>query len=324
MIASKNGFDATSDSNTAMAEHGGKQDDLEVVGSREARIGSAGRAKYKGEGSSLGNKLLVALPILHVTMSIIFVTCSYIYAYEKHGNSFMENGHNVPFISDLGNDKPQSSLFTFGMVVTALLSLFIVATRYFQVKHFFVKYDGKLNTASFIFGAVFVLGKIIASCFQMSTQRETHFVGAGLYVILASVYASIQTFITYKNRQLFGKQRSAIIAISRALLSLGMIIGTVIFLVFLLPDLVKHNKSGESVSQGAEWFFAVCKMFFMLTFVVDFWYLHPRWLLIKPNNEAFSDLVLSNVATENGTAAVATIVKDAPVPNDNALEIIKE
>lgn len=276
-------------------------DDGGIVMKTKPDVSLASRPKYKWRGPSLGNKLLIAMPICHVFLSAIFTIFSYVYAYEKHGNSFIEG--TIAFISDLGDKKPQSSLFTFGMVLTAFLSLGIVLTRYFQVKHFFVKYDGALNLASLLVGILFVLGKILTSCFQLSSQRETHFAGAAIYVLFASVYAVIQTLITYKNRTLFGK-RVLILIVSRVLLTSGMVIGTVLFLIFLHPDLLKYNKNGLAVSQGSEWFFAVCKMLFMLTFVADFWYLHPRWLLIKPNNEIVSELVLSNLNCENGTTPV--------------------
>ena len=288
------------DNAKATATNGGLPNDAKDLSGNGFDYKFKDRPKYRSQGTSLGNKLLIAMPILHVIITLSFVIGSYFYADDKYGSSFMEKGHDVPFISELGDKQPQSSLFTFGMVVTAFISLSIVITRYFQVKHFFVKYDGRLNIASLIVGVGFVFGKILCSCFQAASQREVHFVGAGIYVILACVYAGIQTFITFKNRMLFGRKETIIIAL-RMFFTLGMTIGTVLFLIFLHPDLVKYNKSGKSVSQGAEWFFAVCKMLFMLTFVSDFWYLHPRWLLIKPNNEALSDLVLSNFAAENGS-----------------------
>ena len=261
-----------------------------------------GRTKYRAQGSSLGNKILIAIPILHIVLSLLFVIGSYLYARDISGTSFMEQGHNVPFISELGNKQPQSSLFTFGLVLTSFTSLGIVATRFFQVKHFFVKYDGRLNVAALVVGMVFILGKIMTACFQQTSQRAVHFTAAAVYVLLASVYAVIQTFISYKNRTLYCRRENLVLLL-RVFCTLGMILGTILFLVFLLPDLRKYNKSGKSVSQGGEWFLVVCKMLFMLSFVSDFWYLHPRWLLIKPSNETVSDLVLSNLNVENGTAA---------------------
>jgi len=261
-----------------------------------------GKTKYRAQGSSLGNRILIAIPVLHIVLSLLFVIGSYFYARDVSGTSFMEQGNNVPFISELGDKQPQSSLFTFGLVLTSFTSLGIVATRFFQVKHFFVKYDGRLNVASLVVGMVFILGKVMTACFQQTSQRAVHFTAAAVYVLLASVYAVIQTFITYKNRTLYCRRENLILLL-RLFCTLGMISGTILFLVFLLPDLRKYNKSGKSVSQGGEWFFVVCKMLFMLSFVSDFWYLHPRWLLIKPNNETLSDLVLSNLNVDNGNAA---------------------
>ena len=284
--------------------------DLGITTNRDFESRMFDRTTYRAQGSSLGNKILIAVPIVHIVVSLLFIIGSYFYARDTSGTSFMEQGNNVAFISELGNNQPQSSLFTLGIVLTSFSSLCIIATRFFQVKHFFVKYDGKLNITGLIVGMVFVFGKIVSGCFQEASQREVHFTGAGFYVIFASIYAGIQTFITYKNRTLYSRWETAVLAL-RAFCSLGMVIGTIIFLVFLHPDLRKYNRSGKSVSQGAEWFLVVCKMLFMLTFVSDFWYLHPRWLLIKPHNETLSDLVLSNLNVETNSAVEQKVENSA-------------
>lgn len=248
---------------------------------------------YKTRGSSFGNRLLISLPILNLLIPLIFMAAAYFYVHGRIGNAFLKENQDTAFVSDIGDKTPQSSIFSFGVTLGSFCSLCIVVVRYFQVKHFYVKHDGRINDAGLCVGVIFVLGKVFVSSFQQSSQREVHLVGAGIYVFFACIYAIIQTIISYKNGSLYAKFKNLIVY-SRIFLTAGMIIGTFIFAVFLLPDLWKYNKKGYSVGQGGEWFFVCCKMVYMITFVVDFWPLHPRLLLIKPNRQTLSDLVFTN------------------------------
>ena len=248
---------------------------------------------YKTRGSSFGNKLLISLPILNLLIPLVFMIAAYFYVHGRIGNAFLQKDQDTAFVSDIGDKTPQSSIFSFGVILGSFTSLCIVVVRYFQVKHFYVKHDGRINDAGLCIGVIFILGKVLVSSFQLSSQRDVHFVGAGVYVFFACIYAIIQTIISCKNGSLYAKFKNVIVY-SRIFLTAGMIIGTLIFLIFLLPDLLKYNKKGYSVGQGGEWFFLCCKMVYMLTFVVDFWPLHPRLLLIKPNKQTLGDLVLTN------------------------------
>ncbi|XP_065051987.1 uncharacterized protein LOC135681434 [Rhopilema esculentum] len=253
--------------------------------------------RFKTNNRRCGNKLLVSLPILNVALSLIFVVASYAYAYSKKGLSFLDSNHDVAFISDLGNKTPESSLFTFGMILSSCCSFGVVLVRYFQVKHSYVRLDNRFNKATLAAGSLFVFGKVMVSSFQNSSVKAVHFAGAGIYIIFACIYAAMQTLITLKNKVMYGKVKH-LLCLSRPFLTAGMIVGTLILLIFLHPDLLKYNEKGKSVGQGGEWFFACCKMLFMLTFVADFWYLHPRLLLNKPNEQIINDLVLSNIGSQ--------------------------
>ena len=253
--------------------------------------------RFKTNNRRCGNKLLVSLPILTVVLSLTFVVASYFYAYNRKGLSFFESKHDVAFISDIGNKTPESSLFTFGMILSSFCSLGVVLVRYFQVKHSYVRLDNRFNNATLAAGLLFVFGKVLVSSFQYSSVKAVHFTGAGIYIIFACVYAAMQTLITLKNKLMYGKVKH-LLCLSRPFLTAGMVVGTLIFMIFLHPDLIKYNEKGKSVGQGAEWLFACCKMLFMLTFVADFWYLHPRLLLNKPNEQIINDLVLSNIGSQ--------------------------
>ncbi len=305
--------------------------DLATNGSTKSRDNPSGLRKFGGilktkavygkEGRSFGNKFLVSLPILNITIPLVFLIASYVYATQKHA-SFLPPGNTVPFISDIGDNTPQSSLFTFGMALASYATLGVVITRYWQVKHFLVKCDNKTNKAALATGLVFILGKLIVVSFQLSSERAVHFVGAGLYVIFATAYAVIQTVISYRNKSLYGKYEKHII-LTRIALVAGMIIGTILFGIFLIPGLTKYNRKGYSVAQSGEWLFACAKTIYMLTFVVDFWPLHPKILLIKSKRPMRNDLVIPNES--NADATVLRISYQKYVKNDsNALTTVPE
>eukprot|EP00794_Sanderia_malayensis_P017788 gene17786-19565_t len=250
---------------------------------------------YGKQGKSFGNKLLISLPILNVLIPLVFIIASYIYAEQTH-KSFLPHGNTVPFISDIGDKRPQSSLFTFGLTLGSFATLGVIITRYCQVKHFSLQFDNKANKCALFVGLLFLLGKLVVVSFQLSSEKAVHFIGAGIYVIFATVYSIIQTAISCKNRRLYGAYEKYILA-TRILLLAAMIIGTFLFGVFLAPSLTKYNRKGYSVSQSGEWLFACGKMFYLLTFVVDFWPMHPKLLLIKPRKRRPTEAgatVLSN------------------------------
>ena len=261
---------------------------------------SFSRAEYRTHGSSFGNRFVISLPILNAVIPIVFLISSYLYAL-NNTVPYLPTNQDVPFISDIGNEKPQSSLFTFGMSLSAYFTLGTVLVRFCQIQHFLVKLDGLVNYISLVAGLLFILGKIMVVSFQISSQKSAHFVGAGLYVIFATAYAVMQTVISYKNKTLYGRYKNHLIIV-RIVFVIGMLVGTLLFGIFLFPNLIKYNRKGYSVSQSGEWLFASCKLCFMFTFVLDFWSLHPRLLLIKPNREGSADMVLSNMNNGNNVS----------------------
>ena len=220
---------------------------------------------------SFSNKLLLCFPGGALVIPAFFILLAYSIADLQNTLELPPNS-NVPYISDVGNGTPQSSIFTFGLNLSAFFTLAIILTRYYQVKNLFVRNDRRTNAAGLAVGLLFVLGTLIVSSFQVRSVTVVHFIGAGLYVVFATIYAGIQSFISYKNRQVY--QRGVVVLI-RIVLTFGMVAGGFLFLIFLIPSLHKYNRINYSVAQGSEWCWAACKVLFMLSFVEDFWRLEP-------------------------------------------------
>lgn len=173
----------------------------------------------------------------------------------------------LPFISDMGDSPPESSVFTLGLSISCFFTLMVIIVRYNQVKCIY--YNGwKANDTSIYFGVIFVLGKLIIASFQLSSNKLVHYLGAALYFIGTTVYVALQVYITHKNI----KKTSRAVLYIRAVTFVGMFFSAILFAVFFgVPSLKVYNRYGANVAQGAEWSFAVLKMAFMLTFLYDFW-----------------------------------------------------
>eukprot|EP00794_Sanderia_malayensis_P007424 gene7424-8246_t len=228
---------------------------------------------------SFGNILLILIPIGAFCVPSAFIIASYIYAnHEK--TLLLPHTRTVPFISDIGNTSPQSGLFSFGLFLSSLFTLALVIVRFFQVRIFVTEVSFCANFFGLLLGISIVIGKTFVASFRLSEHYVPHFVGAGIYVLSSVAYVCMQLFVPLKNG---GKFSRRLLLGLRALLLTGVICGTLLFGVFILPPLLKFNGAGYSVAQTGEWCFAVCKLLFMLTFVVEFWHFEPKFDLVNVN-----------------------------------------
>ena len=201
----------------------------------------------------------------------------------------------LPFISDMGDSSPQSSVFTLGLSISCYFTLVVIIIRYNQVRCIY--YNGwKPNAISVYFGVTFLLGKLIIASFQLSSNQLVHYFGAGLYFVGTTGYVAIQVYITYTNIT----RTSRIVFYIRLLTCVGMSSSAILFAVFFgIPSLKVYNRYGANVAQGAEWTFAVLKMVFMLTFLYDFWNVDVSFYIkFKERNFSRNDLSLVEIRDE--------------------------
>ncbi|XP_066935931.1 DNA damage-regulated autophagy modulator protein 1-like [Clytia hemisphaerica] len=210
-------------------------------------------------------RIIMALPLVTVSISVITVIVAYIVAtYEREvenpGRNCTLHTNFPPYISDVGDCKPQSSYFTFGMILSGCVSLLIFIIRYLQVRNFYVDRDCA-NLASIITAFILITGKFMAISFQLSSHKPIHFFGATGYFFGTFVYCCLQARISYKDHNgLF---------IFRLICSFGLFITGFLFAVFIIPS-VEMRYLEYNVAQVSEWTFAILKMLFMLTFWIDF------------------------------------------------------
>lgn len=201
--------------------------------------------------------VILSLPVLTVVISVVSTVAAFLVStYKAEGKGI----HFLPFISNIGDHRPESSVFTFGMTLSGCVTYSIIFIRYLQVRNFFVNRD-LCNHASLVIGSLFIIGKFMVVSFQLSSQIVVHFFGASVYFIGAFLYCVLQTVISYNDSKYLYRLR--------LFLSIFMFISGFFFGLFLLPSLEKYYLHYR-ISEISEWFFAALKMVFMLTFVADF------------------------------------------------------
>ena len=226
---------------------------------------------------SIGNIILLSLPICLFALPTIFISIAYIYG-QVEGTLKLPPTRNVPYISDIGEGQPQSGFFSIGLTLGAIFTIALVVVRYLQVQYSVESINPWVNPVGLGFGLFIAVGQITVAAFELSGITSVHYIGAMLFAFSAVVYAPIQTYISHKEKTLCGRYRELFLYL-RGLLSAGSLLGFIIFGLFLIPPLVKYNQPGYSVAQAGEWCFAACTMLFMLTFTVDFWPLQPKFVI---------------------------------------------
>ena len=179
------------------------------------------------------------------------------------------NSSTIAFISDTGDLRPHSSIFSLGISLSCIMTLVIIIVRYYQVKIFYIDNPlyQKINLFSLISGLILVLGSLIVAAFQLSSEKHIHYLGASMYFGGATFFCVTQSYFTYKKEKL----RTHFIVIVRITCTAVMLTSLLVFGIFMTPSLTKYNRNGKNVAQFFEWLLVCCQLVFMLTFLFDFW-----------------------------------------------------
>lgn len=194
------------------------------------------------------------LPIASSSLSMLACVVSYAVGIET---GQIQPFPFLPYISDTGTKKPQSSIFTLLMVLSCFFLLPLIVLRYYQIQnsHYYID-SNKFNKSSLAFGCLLILGKVIVASFQLTSNRYIHYIGAILYFLSTVLFAGCQVYITYKSLPV-GDRTTKIIFYVRLTLSVIMVISILVLVIFFIPPLTVHNKGGANVAQSAEWTLAI-------------------------------------------------------------------
>ena len=172
----------------------------------------------------------------------------------------------VPYVSDVGKSQPESSMFTLGICISAILTLAVLIIRYHQVKCLFRR-PIKMNNLSLYVGCLFVFGKLITASYQLTSNVVIHYTGFGMYFVGAFLYAATQLYITRKYLQ----GSNNFVVFLRTISCILMFSSMVVFGFFLIPALNEYNQSGYSIGQISQWAIILGKSLFLCTLSYDFW-----------------------------------------------------
>ena len=230
-----------------------------------------------------GNILILMSPLGASVMPTVFLLSAYFHA-DEYDLMQLKNDTDVPYISDIGNYKPHSSVFTFGLNLSAMFGLLLILVRYMQVKRVYRNIGSKANLFGLICGLFGILGQLIVGSFQLSSHFTMHYLGAFMHFVSIMIFMFIQTFITHRNipkkdkytdskgnnNSKLSKRGMTLLAYCRWLLSILLFASVVVFGIFLDDSLSVYNRRGYSVAQSAEWVMLGCVIVYMLTFLYDF------------------------------------------------------
>ncbi|XP_026065535.1 DNA damage-regulated autophagy modulator protein 1-like [Carassius auratus] len=213
------------------------------------------------------------LPIFSVIWSSSTFIISYIIA--------ICNGHVeviFPYISDTGAIQPESGVFGF---MSTIATFAIFATMYVEYK--FVErvhettgaVSPRLNKVSFAFGILSCVGILVVATFQNLTMMKTHDVGACLFFICGSIYAVIQSVISYRGHPYGCSKYTCHFRVFFAGLAVLAVLPTIICSVLVGPSGLHWHTNDEHytlhlVSTVCEWITTFSFIFFFLTYIREF------------------------------------------------------
>ena len=217
-----------------------------------------------------GNILVICLPLGASILPSVFLLGAFLHA-DQFNLMKLKNNTDVPYISDIGDKKPHSSVFTLGLSFGAMFGFWLILVRHIQVDKIFDDTGSKANRFATFFGLMGILGELTVAAFQLSSHFIMHYLGAFVLFAFIMIYMFIQSYITHRNLLKMGNVKYAkALVIFRVILCVVLLMSLVIFGTFLLPSLSPYNRKGYSVAQSAEWAMLGCVIIFMLTFLYDF------------------------------------------------------
>lgn len=230
-----------------------------------------------------GDRLHVYPIVLAVLVPVTF-TITYILA--------VTSGHvqpAFPYISDTGTTPPESCVFGQLLNIGAVLVLIVFYIRYRQIgTHFEGRNSARLlkfNSVTFVMGIAAAFGISLVGNFQETNVIVIHLIGALLAFVVGSVYCWIQTWMSYKMKDLPGN--SVLMRRIRVLIS----VLTFVFMImlFTFPPLssskippgsnvtiIEYWKPGLPgynlylVGTISEWLLALSTVVFLLTYSKEF------------------------------------------------------
>lgn len=228
--------------------------------------------KENGQCSKPG---LGCFVIAWISVATIALILSYFIARSNGDVSFV-----VPSISDTTYKDPEGAIFAEFFNATAILTLVMMAVRYFQVKMINREIEGskssplsQLNLLGNVFGLGSALGVSVVANFRSrevdNPLSAVHIIGAVLLFVSGAAYCWTQTFITYQLTKFNVNTKTMFLV--RLVISSLLSLNVLIFLVCGgFDSRTSMIKPIEIAGNVAEWVAAWCFGAFGISFCKEF------------------------------------------------------
>lgn len=213
--------------------------------------------------------------IAWISVATIALILSYFIARSNGDISFI-----VPSISDTTYKDPEGAIFAEFFNATAILTLVMMAVRYFQIKMINREIEGsesshlaQLNLLSNVLGIGSAVGVSIVANFRSrevdNPLSAVHIIGAVLLFVSGAAYCWAQTFITYQLTKFNVNTKSMFLG--RLVISSVLTLSVLVFLVCGgLDSRTSMIKPIEIAGNIAEWLAAWCFGAFGISFCKEF------------------------------------------------------
>lgn len=219
------------------------------------------------------------LPLLLVVLTATTFIVTYIWAIAKKDVSAY-----FPYISDTGTKPPESCVFSLFLNMAAALCLCTIYVRYKLCEALTGNIQTavrRLNKIGLGLGILCALGLSLVANFQETNIEPVHVTGAFLVFGLGTVYAYIQTGLSY---QMYPEFNGVKICRARLIVSSVALVGLIVTSVAavisreqMLPGTDKLHWKPEQpgftahvVSTIGEWVTAITFLFYFLSFAQEF------------------------------------------------------
>ncbi|CAH1232219.1 DRAM1 [Branchiostoma lanceolatum] len=208
-------------------------------------------------------------------------------------------GHKTSavFISDTGAHPPERGIFTLTMNIGA------VGIAITQVLHYryVAQYGGptRLNKATLIIGLIAALGLSMVGAFQWMEMFEAHTLGAAMAFLLGTVYAWLQTVLSYKLRDTGTTIGTFGLRLFLAVLVTGSLVPFLVTLGLVFTD-TADTPEMRTATVTLEWILGISMMAYLATLA---WELRKvTTIVISLDTKGFIDLqktaTMSSISTE--------------------------
>uniref|UniRef100_H2Z5I8 CWH43-like N-terminal domain-containing protein n=1 Tax=Ciona savignyi TaxID=51511 RepID=H2Z5I8_CIOSA len=214
------------------------------------------------------------LPVFLVVWTYLTFTVSYIIAVSRG-----DVDPGFPYISDTGARRPESSIFGQMLNISAVAAL---ACLYIRYKQQWEKFNtvNRLNKFAMFLSVLICLGISLVANFQETSVFSVHILGAMLAFGLGTLYAFIQTFITYKMHPEVNGRHIVYARLVVSIFALTAFLGGFIATAFTTQDSAGHIKfhwkpgepgyAAHLASTIFEWLLAGSFLAFFFSFIRDF------------------------------------------------------